>query len=77
MIRVAKFALLALAAGWAVYSLWGLWAVSQIFRSVPQEHIPPLDNFLSGLQLFAVTLGPLVLATAFLLIWPRAPEISN
>jgi hypothetical protein len=59
--------------GLGTYSFWGVWTMAQMFRSVPAERIPPLTNFLSGLQLFAVTLGPLLLAIGLLLI--RSPRV--
>jgi hypothetical protein len=78
MIRLAKWSLVALCGVWAVYSLWGIWGVTQAFRSSPAEHIAPLTNLMSGLQLVAVTLGPLAVAVAFLFVrWPRGSGNSN
>jgi len=78
LIRLAKWTFLAVSVGWGAYSLWGVWTMSQMFRSVQAERTPPLTNFLSGLQLFAVTTGPLLLAIGFLLIrWPRGRRISD
>lgn len=79
MIRLFKWSLLVLSVCWAIYSIWGLWRLSQAF---PGDHSSPtgISNVIAGLQLFAVTLGPAVVAGATLLVrWPAkgAKRISN
>jgi hypothetical protein len=67
MARAVKWLLLVLALGWAAYSLRGVWILAHLFPQASESN-SGLSNMLAGAQLFAVTLGPLVLAIVILLV---------
>jgi len=68
LVRLAKWGLLIVGLGWAVYTASSLLALAGMFP--PNRH--DTTEIIGSIQAYAVVFGPMILAALFLLIrWPE------